>query len=296
MEYRTGIYYHKHNGEIEILKGDHIMLSYALQLYSVRDDMAADFEGTLKKVKEMGYQGVEFAGLYDHSAEEVKKMLHKLELTAVSAHVPYVEMLADPDKVMSDYAEIGCRYIAVPYLEEQYRPGTDAFPGVIENIKMFGEAAKKHRLMLLYHNHDFEFVKINGKYALDILYDSVSPDLLQTEIDTCWANVAGADPSEYILKYSGRTSVVHLKDFSMPGKKPSKMYALIGLDDNEKQQSGGAFEFRPVGYGAQDIPSILHASEKAGAVWAVVEQDNPSLGQSPLECAKMSIDYLTTIE
>lgn len=272
------------------------MLSTALQLYSVRDDMAADFKGTLQKVKEMDYEGVEFAGLYDRSAEEVKKMLDELGLAAVSAHVPYVDMVKEPEKVMSEYAALGCKYIAVPYLEEPYRPGTAGYPEVVENIKMLGKTAKKHGMTLLYHNHDFEFRKVGGKNVLDCLYDSVPSDLLQTEIDTCWANVGGEDPAKYVLKYSGRSPVVHLKDFVMPGKKPAKMYQLIGLEDDGGQQDGGTFEFRPVGCGVQDIPSILKASEQAGAQWIVVEQDEPSMGKTPLECSKMSIEYLKRLK
>lgn len=272
------------------------MLFTALQLYSVRDDLAADFKETLRKVKEMGYQGVEFAGLYNHSIEEVKKMLEELGLTAISAHVPYTDMVKDPQKVMTDYASLGCKYIAVPYLEEPYRPGTEAYPEVVGNIKMLGAAAKEHGMMLLYHNHDFEFQKVDGKNALDCLYESIPSDLLQTEIDTCWANVGGENPAEYVLKYRGRSPVVHLKDFVMPGKKPAKMYHLIGINDSDKQEDSGAFEFRPVGHGVQDIPSILEASEKAGASWIVVEQDEPSMGKTPLECAKMSMEFLKGLQ
>lgn len=268
------------------------MLPVALQLYSVRGELAADFEGTLRQVKEMGYDGVEFAGLCDHSVPEVKAMLGELRLTALSAHVPYAEMAAEPEKVMGGYAALGCRFLAVPYLEEPYRPGTAGYPAVVANIEKLGRIAKRHGMTLLYHNHDFEFQKIGEKNALDCLYDSIPADVLQTEIDTCWANVGGEDPAKYVLKYSGRSPVVHLKDFVMPGKKPSKMYRLIGIKDDGAPEDGGAFEFRPVGYGVQDIPAILKASEQAGAGWIVVEQDEPSMGKTPLECAKMSIDYL----
>lgn len=271
------------------------MLSTALQLYSVRDDLAVDFEGTLKKVKAMGYQGVEFAGLYDHSVDEIKALMKKYDLIPMSAHVAYAEMMKNPEQVMNDYAAIGCKYIAIPYLEESCRCGTNEFPKVLEDIKMLGRAAKEKHMQLLYHNHDFEFAKFDGKYALDILYDTIPSDLLQTEIDTCWVHVAGENPAKYVLNYSGRSPVVHLKDFMMPGKKPTRMYKLIGLDEEDKQDEGGAFEFRPVGYGAQDIPSIIEAAKKAGSAWLVVEQDNPSMGKPPMECAQMSMEYLKTL-
>lgn len=262
-----------------------------LQLYSVRSDAAANFYGTLKKVKAMGYDGVEFAGLFGHSPAEIAEMCADIGLTPISAHVPFTEMMQDPEKTMADYAKIGCKYIAIPYLTPEYRPGGEKFEAMLEGAKVLGEAANRHGLTLLYHNHDFEFVKIGGEYALDVIYSTVSAELLQTEIDTCWANVGGVNPAEYIKKYTGRAPVVHLKDFA--GKKGGKMYALIGLDDSESQsEAEGAFQFRPVGHGVQNMPEILKASADAGASWVIVEQDDPSLGKSPLECAKMSIDYL----
>lgn len=266
----------------------------ALQLYSVRDELEADFEGTLKKVKELGFDGVEFAGLYNRNPADVKALLAELGLVALSAHVPYVDMMADPEKVLKDYAEVGCKFVVIPYLTEEYRPGQEKFNEVIEGAKMLGKVAKDMGMTLLYHNHDFEFDKIDGEYALDILYKEVSADLLQTELDTCWVNVGGEYPPSYIRKYSGRAPVVHLKDFSLSGSKPKKMYELIGIED-EQEEEESTFEFRPVGYGQQDLPSILAAAKDAGAGWVVVEQDMPSMDKTPLECAEMSINYLKTL-
>jgi sugar phosphate isomerase/epimerase len=265
----------------------------AIQLYSVRDDMEADFAGTVKKVKELGYDGVEFAGLFGKSAAEVKEICATVGVTPISAHVPFDQMMADPDGVLATYAEIGCEFVVIPYLTEEYRPGNAKFGEVIEGAKMLGEKAKALGMKLCYHNHDFEFVKLDGEYALDILYREVSADLLQTELDTCWVNVGGEEPAAYIRKYSGRAEIVHLKDFI--GGKTENMYALIGIDENEEKDAGGKFEFRPVGHGCQDFPAILAAAEDAGARWVVVEQDSPSCGNTPMECAKMSIDYLKNL-
>ena len=93
----------------------------ALQLYSVRGDMEQDFEGTLRAVGEMGYDGVELVGLYGRKPEAVREAVAAAGLVPVSAHVPYAEMAADPDGVMTAYAAAGCAYIAVPYLEEAFR-------------------------------------------------------------------------------------------------------------------------------------------------------------------------------
>jgi sugar phosphate isomerase/epimerase len=263
----------------------------AIQMYSLRDDAKKNLYATLKKVKELGYDGVEFAGLYNHTPEEVKAMCEDIGLVPLSAHVPYVDMVADPEGVLGIYATLGCKYVVVPYLKEEHRPDTDNFSEVIKNIAMIGGVANKLGLTLLYHNHDFEFMKLNGKYALDVLYEEVSADLLKTELDVCWVNIGGEVPAEYILKYSGRTPVVHLKDFV--GEKSDDMYELIGEETKPKRPGG--FEFRPVGSGVQDFPGIIAAAEKAGAQWVVVEQDDPSLGKTPVECAEMSINYLKTL-
>ncbi|MBQ8356992.1 MAG: sugar phosphate isomerase/epimerase [Clostridia bacterium] len=267
-------------------------LSVAVQVYSVRDDAKADLRGTLEKIKKMGYDGVEFAGLYGNSPAEIKAMCAEIGLVPISAHVPYLDMLADPKGVLSQYAEIGVKYVAVPYLTPEYRPGTENFPEVVKNVAMLGKVAKDLGIQLLYHNHDFEFVKLDGKYALDILYEEVSADLLQTELDVCWVNVGGEVPADYIRKYSGRCPVVHLKDFY--GEKSEDMYELIGIQSAAPKRPGN-FEFRPVGSGLNDFPAILKASAESGAEWVIVEQDKPSMGLSPMECIEKSIKYLKTI-
>lgn len=264
----------------------------AVQLYSVRDDMAADFKGTLEKVKAMGYDGVEFAGLFGKTGTEIKEMCKEIGLVPISAHVPFVDMMADPT-ILETYKEIGCEYVVIPYLTEEYRPGQAKFAEVIEGAKMLGKKANELGMKLAYHNHDFEFEKIGGEYALDILYREVSADLLETQLDTCWVNVGGENPADYVRKYAGRVNILHLKDFV--GSKSENMYALIGIDEDEKKDTQGKFEFRPVGSGVQDFPAILEAAAEAGTKWVVVEQDSPSMGLTPMECIKSGIDYLKTL-
>ena len=267
-------------------------LPVAVQVYSVRDNAAKDLRGTLKAIKEMGYDGVEFAGLYGNSPAEIKKMCEEIGLVPISAHVPYVDMVADAQGVLSQYAEIGCKFVVVPYLMPEHRPDSDQFPTVVENIGKIGQVAKSLGLQLLYHNHDFEFMKLDGKYALEVLYDTIPADLLQTELDTCWVNVGGEEPAAYVRKYTDRAPVVHLKDFH--GEKSEDMYELIGIEKKAPARPGN-FEFRPVGSGLQDFPAILAAAEDAHAEWVVVEQDNPSMGLTPMECIKKSREYLKTI-
>ena len=268
-------------------------LPVAVQVYSVRDDAKADLFGTLEKIKKMGYDGVEFAGLYGHSGEDVRKMLDTLGLVAVSAHVPFADMRVDPKGTLETYAAIGCKYIAVPYLVEADRPGIGDFDKTVADVEMIGKAAKELGIQLLYHNHDFEFVKVGDEYALDYMYRVISPDYLATELDTCWVNVGGENPADFVLKYTGRAPVVHLKDFV--GQKSDDMYELIGIEKKASAAKTQKFEFRPVGYGCQDWVSILDAAEKAGAEWVVAEQDKATIGKTPLESIEMSRNYLKTL-
>lgn len=270
-------------------------LPVALQLYTVRDAMEADFLGTLTQVKEMGYDGVEFAGLFGVEPKQINEWCKTLGLTPISAHVPLAEMLEDVDKVIADYKTIGCEYIVVPYVTEERRPGGELFLQMVDEIRAIGEKATAAGLTLLYHNHDFEFDKLeNGQCGIDYLYENVPAEYLQTELDQCWVKYAGYEPVEYLQKYSGRSPVVHLKDFYKSGEQEGDPYALIGLNEDEKKENT-AFEFRPVGYGIQDIPAIIEAAKAAGSKWLVVEQDQPSMGKTPIECAQTSIEYLKSL-
>ncbi|MBO5214171.1 MAG: sugar phosphate isomerase/epimerase [Clostridia bacterium] len=269
----------------------------ALQLYSVRHEAKNDLDGTLKQVKEMGYDGVEFAGLHDYSPEQVRDLCKKHGLTPISAHVNMAKTVEDGAEATYDiYKTIGCSFVVIPHVSQNYCKAEEDFSTLVKNCEVFGKAAKDRGMQLCYHNHDFEFTnRIDGKPMLDVLYETVDADLLQTQLDTCWVNVGGEDPAQYVRKYAGRCRILHLKDFV--GQKTDNMYALIGVNDNaeEKATKNQAFDYRPVGHGVQDIPGILKAAEESGVEWIVVEQDQPSLEKTPLECAKMSIDYLKTI-
>jgi len=266
-------------------------LPIAVQVYSVRDDAASNPAGTMKAIKEMGYAGVEFAGLYGLSAKEMKDIVESNGLVPVSAHVGLNEMLDTPEKTFGDYKEIGCKWIAVPHIGPELRVESGNFDKTIESIRKAGTIAKQYGIQLLYHNHDFEFVKVDDEYSLDLMYRVIPSDLLMTELDTCWVKVAGEDPAEYVRKYSGKAPIVHLKDFI--GSKSESMYGLIGT--GVKGADSVEFGFKPIGHGVQDVPAIIKAAEEAGSQWLVVEQDRPSDGNSPLECIRMSREYLRSI-
>ena len=267
-------------------------LPIALQVYSVRDDASADLRGTLEKIKEMGYDGVEFEGLYGHTPEEVRMMCEDTGLVPVSAHVKMAEILERPE-VFCDYKHIGCRYVALPSLPYTTKElCTGNIVTAISYAKQAGKLAKEQGIQLLYHNHESEFTSTGGEYVLDILYKATTPDELQTEIDTCWVKIGGENPNGYIRKYKGRSPIVHLKDFA--GEKAGELYEMIG-EDARKPKRPADLELRPVGYGMQDMVEIIKAAEDAGAKWLVVEQDRPSMGLTPMECAQKSREYLKTI-
>ncbi len=272
-----------------------INLPIAIQLYSVRDDMANDFEGTLKKIKAMGYDGVEFAGLFGKSAAEIKKMCADIGLVPISAHVGRNVILPDVEGVIKTYADIGCKYVVIPWMNGELLPGGAKYDEFLANIKTIAAELRKYGMKLGYHNHDFEFAKIDGKNKLDILYADTDPADLQTQVDTCWANVGGENPAEYVKKYTGRAPLVHIKDFV--GQKSNNMYGLIdgGKTEEVEVKPVVPFELRPVGYGVQDVAAIVKAAEEAGASWVIVEQDNPSMDKTPMECAEMSINYLKSL-
>lgn len=269
-----------------------LTLPVALQLFTVRDFLEKDLGGTLQRVKTIGYDYVEPAGLYGIDVKSFKAALDAAGLKAVCAHVPYDELCGDTAAVVDNYIYLGCKYIAIPYLGGGNRPGDDTYDETLKKIDEIGAIAAEKGVKLLYHNHDFEFVKMpDGSFGLDYMYSHICPCHLATELDTCWVKVAGQCPAAYIRKYAGRCPVVHLKDFV--GSKTENMYELIGTSEAKAEKSE-KFEFRPVGSGVQDFPAILAAARESGADYVVVEQDM-SYGMTSLESAKASRDYLRSL-
>lgn len=268
-----------------------------LQLFSVRDDMAADFEGTLQKVKDMGYDCVEFAGFFDKSAEEVKEILDRVGLEAISVHQGNQLFKETGEKAIDYLKTIGVKYCAIPWYGKEFLKGTDGWENTKKEFTEYSDALKKAGIKLLYHNHDFEFEKFDGKYLIDWLYEELSADVISPEFDTCWVHYAGEDPCKYLEKYAGRIDVVHLKDFVCTNLASGPVYDLIdksGKVGKKASKEDNGFMFKPVGYGIQDIPAILAAAEKAGASCVIVEQDTAP-EKPAMECAKMSRDYLKSL-
>ena len=266
-----------------------------LQLYCVREAMNEDFEGTLQAVKDMGYDYVEFAGFYEKSAEEVKEILDRIGLTAISVHEG-TQNFNEKGQAAIDYLKtIGVKYCAIPwYNKDEMENNWDA---MIADFKNFSKALNAAGIKLLYHNHDFEFKKINGEYMMDRLYKECDSSVLNPEFDTCWVHYAGENPCKYIENYAGRVGVIHLKDFVCKNLGGGPVYALIDKDGKEQKSESreeNGFEFRPVGYGIQNFPAILESAEKSGTEYVIVEQDS-FVDITPLEAVKKSREYLKTL-
>ncbi len=267
-----------------------------LQLYSIREEMEKDMDATLKAVKEMGYDYVEFAGYFGKSAQEVKAILDKYGLTCVSVHQAPSLFFEEGQSAIDFIKTIGAKYCAIPWytVEEYYNNWDDT----IKKFTELGKTMKENKIQLLYHNHDFEFKKIGDDTILDKLYASVPSDLLQPQFDTCWVHYAGTNPAEYIKKYSGKIEVIHLKDFVCEKLGGGPVYALIDENGEEQKTTGSkednGFKLMPVGSGIQDFPAILSAAEQAGVEIVIVEQDT-SVDRPPMEAAKMSREYLKSL-
>lgn len=245
-------------------------MEISLQLYTVREETAKDFIGTLEKVAGVGYTGVEFAGYGDITAKEMKANLDRLGLKAVGSHVPVDRLKNNLAEEIEYNLEIGNRYIVCPWAKYE---GADSFKAMAGFLNKVGAECKKSGLQLCYHNHAFEFEKFDGTYGLDIIYGNTDPELVKAELDTYWVKYAGIEPTEYITKYSGRCALIHLKD--MEG-------------DAERA-------FAEVGEGIIDIASIIKTGIKAGAKHFIVEQDRckrpslESIGISYTNLSKMNL-------
>ncbi|MCX7919565.1 MAG: sugar phosphate isomerase/epimerase [bacterium] len=242
----------------------------ALALYTVRDELAKDYIGTLKKVAEIGYPAVQISGSWSGnlSAQELKSVLADFGLTPAGAHVPLDKLENELESVLEFHNLIGNNYLVCPWIPVERRQTVDDWKKIGEIFNQIGSRCKAHGFEFAYHNHSFEFVKFSGKYAYDILFETCAPDLVKTEIDVYWVHHGGENPAEYIRKYADRSPLVHLKDMA-----------------NDEKQS-----FAEVGYGILDWDDIFAACQEAKMQWYIVEQD--VCQRSVFESIKMSLEFL----
>jgi sugar phosphate isomerase/epimerase len=252
-----------------------------MQLYTVRDAMKADMEGTLAKVAAIGYQEVEFAGYFDHSAKGRKAMLERHGLSSPSSHIPY-ETLGDKwAKTLDDAKGVGNSYIVCPWIPEELRNSADGRKQVYATFNKAAEAAKMAGLQFGYHNHNFEFAVKDGKMFYDELLANTDAKMVKMEMDLCWASVGGADPVAYFNKYPGRFPLVHVKDMK---KLPEKGSALATGSPGDVES-----DMTDVGSGIIDWKRIFAAADKGGIKHYFVEHDNPKDAWASL---KSSYGYL----
>ena len=270
-------------------------LPVGIQVYGLRDlleNTPDNFKNVMQQVKDMGYDGVELAGLYGIEPQKVKDILDEVGLIPISAHVAFDEMMGNLDQIIKDYSVIGVKYLVMPYMAEEYRPvNPEGFEKFLPLLKDVGQKIHDAGMTFLYHNHDFEFVKLpDGRWGYDAMVEAIPHDNLMSELDTCWCNVATGEETEFIKKYTDRIPVVHLKDYIKKGE-VKNMYKLIGIDAEEDDGDTGYFGFRPVGFGQMIWEPVLKAAIEANANYVIVEQDE-HYELDPLECARRSREYL----
>ncbi|MCP3031528.1 sugar phosphate isomerase/epimerase [Halobacillus sp. A1] len=238
----------------------------AVQLYTLRDETEKDFEGTLRKIADLGFEGVEFAGLGDYTAKEMKDLIDELNLKAASSHVPLEQIKNNLTQVIEVQKTLGSKFIVCPYFEPE---SEEDYKELISLLKRAGEMCNLEGITLCYHNHDFELEKLSdGRTALETIFDDTEKNTLKTELDIYWLEKAGESPINWIDRYKGRTPLVHLKDMT---------------NDEEKF-------FAELGTGGVDVDAVLAKGEEAGVQWWIVEQDESR--RSPLESLEISMNYL----
>ena len=175
-----------------------------LQLYTVKEDAARDFLGTVRAVGRMGYDGIEFAGFYDTSAGRVKAALEEAGLAAAGAVHPLHELQADLDAVIAYNREIGSPAVVFPWLDAPLRQSSDDWKHAGDLFNGFGERCRRDDLLFLYHIHGYEFERFDGTTGLDLLVLHTDPALVGLELDTYWVEHGGADAVQTFREYAGR--------------------------------------------------------------------------------------------
>lgn len=202
---------------------------FSLQLFSVRNALQKDFRFTMNAIADMGYTGVEFAGIYGGlSACKLRDLLEELNLRVVGAHVGIDALENDFESQVSYLTEIGCSHIICPWAE--MKDETSA-ADVGRRLEKIAESCAMQGLRFSYHNHGHEYARTDdNRYLLDVMMGECS-ELVLLELDVFWAAFAGADPISEIRKYAGRSELLHLKQMGfVDGKKTDVLFDRGVLD------------------------------------------------------------------
>jgi sugar phosphate isomerase/epimerase len=262
--------------------GNHKINKVGVQLYSVRDLMQADFDGTIAKVAQIGYKEVEFAGYFGRTAQQVRAVCDKNGLAAISTHVQYDELDDKFPTVVETSKAIGLEYIVCPWIPEELRKSPDIWKQAAAKFNHCGELSKKAGMQFAYHNHWFEFLPVDGKLPYDQLLKECDPNLVKMEMDLCWITAAGGDPVKYFNLYPGRFPLVHVKDLK----------TLPKITSGGAQNYGDTVDLTEVGSGIIDWKRIFAQSDKAGIKHYIVEHDHP---KQPFDSIAKSYDYLNKL-
>jgi len=224
-----------------------------LQLYTLRNELSRDFEGTLARVAEIGYKEMEFAGYFGRSPAQVRQILDDNGMTSPAAHIQLQALRDDLEGEIERAAILGQDYIVVPILPADQRSISD-YQRAADYINLAGEACKAVGIKMGYHNHDFEFIRTDGRIPYDILLEETDAELVDMELDLYWIRSAGADPLSYFQSHPGRFSMLHVKD---------------------RDEFGRMAE---VGRGEIDFAEIFSHADTAGFKHYFVEHDRPGNG------------------
>jgi sugar phosphate isomerase/epimerase len=267
------------------LPAQHKLKAVGVQLYTVRDLMKTDFEGTIANVAKIGYKEVEFAGYFDHSPSDIIAILKKNGLTSPSCHVGYdIVEKKWPEQIDAAHT-IGHKFIVCPWIDPKQREEADGYKRAAELFQKAGEQSHQAGIQFAYHNHTFEFQPspaLGGKLPYDTLL-ATDPKYVKMELDLCWISVAGKDPIEYFNKYPGRFPLVHVKDMK---RLPAGAEGPTADPDKEMK------DMTEVGGGVIDWKHIFANSGKAGIQHYFVEHDFPG---NAMESITKSYAYLSKL-
>jgi len=242
------------------------MKPVSIQLYTLREYAKDDFLGVLRKVAEMGYAGVEPAGLFGNKPADIKKIVEDLGMTVSSNHQPWPNR-ENLSEVIDVAAELGTQTVICGWGPDRFAD-RDTIEKTAEEARFIVEKLSAAGLTVALHNHYWEFDRLAGTLKYDIFVDLV-PGLM-LEIDTYWcANFGANDAAEIVKKSNKRAPLLHIKD---------------GVFDKEAPQV-------PVGEGKMDIPAVIGAADPDVLEWLIV--DNDTCDRDMLDGAKASLDYLT---
>ncbi|WP_101845468.1 sugar phosphate isomerase/epimerase [Halobacillus sp. Marseille-P3879] len=240
----------------------------AVQMFTLRKESKGDFVGTLERVAEIGYKGIEFAGYGGMSPSDLKKTIDRLNLKAASSHIPLSSIETELDKVIHDQHLLGSKHIVCPFLPSDRRREKD-YRELVDILNKAGRKCFEEGISLSYHNHDFELEEMeDGRMPLELLLKETNPEWVKAEFDIYWLTKAGESPVEWLSQYAERTPLVHLKDMT---------------PDDEQF-------FAELGTGGVNVQEVLGKGDKNNVEWWIVEQDQSRI--SPFESIQESFNYL----